>query len=474
MSISKTLPESRRAASAPEPPRGGRSLGRRLALALRVLQVRLRFFLVLIVAFVVVGKWDTLRNHWDRMTRGSKALDLVNPVSVDTEYYCPMCPGVLSDWPTRCPVCNMALVRRKRGDMTPLPDGVLARMQFSPARLQLGNIKTSPLALYPLVYRVDSVGTVEAEAWRSLSAAVASVTVKAEVFAKDVSLLAPGQRGEVTGDALVGREPLTGKIKVLAGQLSPEAQTLSVWLDVTDPEHLLRPAMVVNVRIDVPATQFTPLARAVENEWRNRVTVDVLSHSLVSPEGLNAASGVYALLDGAMLQAMFCKGLTLAVPESAVIDTGTRKVVYAETAPGQFDGLEVVLGPRCGDLYPVIRGLSAGQRVATTGAFLIDADTQLNRSVAATYFGAARGYDAAGAGPPPGTAEAQGLAELSAADRALALRQKLCPVTDKPLGSMGTPTRVEIGSRIVFLCCEGCEAKLKQEPDKYLSKLHVH
>ena len=46
---------------------------------------------------------------------------------------------------------------------------------------------------------------------------------------------------------------------------------------------------------------------------------------------------------------MFRKGLTLAVPESAVIDTGTRKVVYVETAPGQFDGLEVVLGPRCGD-----------------------------------------------------------------------------------------------------------------------------
>jgi membrane fusion protein, copper/silver efflux system len=473
MSISRTLPESKRPASAPEPPRGGRSLGHRLALALRVLQVRLRFFLVLIVAFVVVGKWDTLRNYWDRMTRG-KALDLVHPVSVDTEYYCPMCPGVLSDWPTRCPVCNMALVRRKRGDMTPLPDGVLARMQFSPSRLQLGNIKTSPIALYPLVYRVDSVGTVEREARRSLPAGVASVTVEAEVFAKDVPLLAPGQKAEVTGDALVGREPLAGKVRSLAGQLSPDTQTLSVWLDITDPEHLLRPAMVVNVQIQVPATQFPPLARAVENEWRNRLTVDVLSHSLIAPEGLNAASGVYALLDGAMRQGMFRKGLTLAVPESAVIDTGKRKVVYAETAPGQFDGLEVVLGPRCGELYPVVRGLSAGQRVATTGAFVIDAETQLNRSVAATYFGAARGSDAAGAGPPAGTAEAQGLAELSAADRALALRQKLCPVTDKPLGSMGTPARVEIGGRIVFLCCEGCEARLKQEPEKYLSKLHAH
>ena len=51
----------------------------------------------------------------------------------------------------------------------------------------------------------------------------------------------------------------------------------------------------------------------------------------------------------------------LAVPERAVIDTGSRKFVYREAEPDVYDGVEVQLGPRCGDFYPVIRGL-AGRR----------------------------------------------------------------------------------------------------------------
>ncbi len=53
-------------------------------------------------------------------------------------------------------------------------------------------------------------------------------------------------------------------------------------------------------------------------------------------------------------------GQVLAVPASAVVDTGARKVVFVESMPGMFDGVEVVLGPRCGDFYPVVRGLEAG------------------------------------------------------------------------------------------------------------------
>jgi hypothetical protein len=78
----------------------------------------------------------------------------------------------------------------------------------------------------------------------------------------------------------------------------------------------------------------------------------------------------------------------LAVPESAVVDTGARKVVYVESSPGVFDAREVVLGPRAGVHYPVVKGLAAGARVATAGAFLIDAETRLNPAAAGAYFGA--------------------------------------------------------------------------------------
>jgi len=68
----------------------------------------------------------------------------------------------------------------------------------------------------------------------------------------------------------------------------------------------------------------------------------------------------------------------LSVPESAVIDTGSRKVVYVESEPGVFEGRQVVLGPRSGDRFPVLEGLALGEKVAAAGAFLIDAESRLN------------------------------------------------------------------------------------------------
>jgi hypothetical protein len=62
-------------------------------------------------------------------------------------------------------------------------------------------------------------------------------------------------------------------------------------------------------------------------------------------------------------------------------------------------------------------------------------------------------------------------AGLSAVDQALADAQKICPVTGEELGSMGTPHKVMIEDRAVFLCCPPCEEALKEDPEKYLAKL---
>ena len=60
-----------------------------------------------------------------------------------------------------------------------------------------------------------------------------------------------------------------------------------------------------------------------------------------------------------------------------MIDAGRRKVVYREAGPSLYDGVEVELGPRCDEYYPVVTGLEAGDRVATAGSFLIDAEARL-------------------------------------------------------------------------------------------------
>jgi hypothetical protein len=82
--------------------------------------------------------------------------------------------------------------------------------------------------------------------------------------------------------------------------------------------------------------------------------------------------------------------------------------------------------------------------------------------------------------PAPSTAEVlteeqaeieKALAQLDPADRALAEKQKICPVAEEPLGSMGKPEIVEVSGQKVFICCEGCRKPLLAKPEKYLANL---
>lgn len=304
----------------PDPmPFGSRpsALSKRLLWTAKLIEVRLRFVIVLFVAFAIVGRWGTWQNYWNKWTRplfGEAAH--AGSVSADTEFFCPMCPGVLSDWPAICPVCHMDLVTRRRGEPIVLPDGTLSRMQLAPYRIQQAGIHTTEL----------------------------------------------------------------------------QPQTL---------------------------------------------------------EGI---------------------GECLALPESAVIDTGSMQVVYVESMPGMFDGIAVKTGPRIGDLLPIREGLKAGQRVATSGAFLIDAETRLNPSLAVGYFGAA-GNRTTGSAPQTVTRRRAKKSKLSAEDQQLVAAQKICPVTGADLNSMGGALPVDLAGRRVFFCCAGCESALRKDPDKHLKKL---
>jgi hypothetical protein len=67
----------------------------------------------------------------------------------------------------------------------------------------------------------------------------------------------------------------------------------------------------------------------------------------------------------------------LSVPTTAVLDSGTRRIVYVETSRGLFESRDVVLGPRTGGFFPVLDGLVEGERVVTRGGFLIDSQFQI-------------------------------------------------------------------------------------------------
>ena len=55
---------------------------------------------------------------------------------------------------------------------------------------------------------------------------------------------------------------------------------------------------------------------------------------------------------------------------------------------------------------------------------------------------------------------------------ALIAKQKVCPVMDEPLGSMGNPIKVMVGDKPIFLCCRGCIKKIEAEPAKYLAMVY--
>ena len=66
-----------------------------------------------------------------------------------------------------------------------------------------------------------------------------------------------------------------------------------------------------------------------------------------------------------------------------------------------------------------------------------------------------------------------GLKELDEADRKLAARQRVCPVSGELLGTadMGKPYKMTVQGRTFFLCCKGCVDEVNQKPDAILKKL---
>lgn len=80
-------------------------------------------------------------------------------------------------------------------------------------------------------------------------------------------------------------------------------------------------------------------------------------------------------------------GAVLALPEDAVIDTGKRKVVFTQAAPGQFEARTVRLGRKGQGFYEVVDGLKEGEAVAIGAQFLLDSESRLRSADAPAHAG---------------------------------------------------------------------------------------
>ena len=157
---------------------------------------------------------------------------------------------------------------------------------------------------------------------------LSSVWVNAQVFQNDIGKVKPGAPADVTVDSYPGKT-FRGRVDQILPQVDMNTRTVRVRLVFPNPGLLLKPGMFVNVVLKTPM------------------------------------------------------GKSLTVPASAVLQSGTKQIVFVDRGGGRLEPVNVGLGQRFGDSFVVLKGLKAGDRVVTTANFLIDSESQLQAAAGA-------------------------------------------------------------------------------------------
>ena len=166
-----------------------------------------------------------------------------------------------------------------------------------------------------------------------LLADLSSVWMMAQVYEYEIGRIRVGQTAETTVSALPGRT-YRGRIAFIEPVLDPATRSARVRIALPNPKGELKPGMFGDARLEIPAAP------------------------------------------------------ALAVPKSAVIDTGTRRVVYVETAPNTFSARDVKTGEASGDKVAILEGVREGDRVVAAATFFIDSQAQLSGGASVQYSGA--------------------------------------------------------------------------------------
>jgi Cu(I)/Ag(I) efflux system membrane fusion protein len=151
---------------------------------------------------------------------------------------------------------------------------------------------------------------------------LSSIWIMADIYEYEVPLVKVGQTALVTLPYYSGQSHVA-TVDFIDPSLDPVSRTVKVRLSMKNPGLMLKPEMFANVEIRVSS------------------------------------------------------GQKLVIPREAVIDSGMRQIVYVEKKPGVYELRRVTLGLRGEDYVEVLKGISKGERVVTSGNFLIDSESQL-------------------------------------------------------------------------------------------------
>jgi hypothetical protein len=306
---------------------------------------------------------------------------------------------------------------------------------------------------------------------------LSKVWLMLELFPEDAARVRYGQRVEAEVQSLPG-QTFRGRVAFVDPVVDPTTRTVGVRVVIENERGLLRIGDYAVAHIEVPLSTSGGKDQATyDPELAGKWISPRHPHVVESAPGVCRECGVdlvpaetFGYAEKPVTREFFC-----VVPRSAVLLAGENSVVYVETDPGRFELRSVVLGPFIRDRAVVLEGVREGEQVAVSGNFLIDSQMQLAGNPSLIDPTKARRDDSGeseGSQSPEDAAKiAAALAKLSDEDRALAERQKICPISNQPLGSMGTPIKVSVKGRPVFICCEGCRDPLLAQPEKYLANL---
>jgi len=198
-----------------------------------------------------------------------------------------------------------------------------------------------------------------------------------DAYESDLPWLKHGQSVEFTVASFPGKT-FTGQIAFIHPEVDPKTRTVPIRINVPNPENQLKPGMfangIVRARLAEDGQIFAP---EFAGKWISPMhpeiikdapgQCDVCGMDLVSAESLGYVNSKET-------------NPPLVLPASAVLKTGKRAIVYVEnpdTDRPSYEGREIVLGPRAGDVYLVTSGLQEHERVVTHGAFKIDSALQI-------------------------------------------------------------------------------------------------
>jgi Cu(I)/Ag(I) efflux system membrane fusion protein len=224
--------------------------------------------------------------------------------------------------------------------MQRLADGVLRRLRnWGISDTELDTLRKEGKARQLLTYRSPVAGVVlqkpSVQGMRFMPgealyeiADLSSVWLVAEVFERDLGLVKTGQDAKLRILAYPDKL-FAGKVVFIYPTLEADTRTGRVRIELANPGGLLKPAMYGNVQL-------------------------VAGHP---------------------------RGKVLAIPDSAVLDSGTRQVALVQRGEGLFEPRSVKLGMRAEGYIEVLEGVASGEQVVVRANFLIDAESNLKAAL---------------------------------------------------------------------------------------------